>query len=648
MTINPNALEVEVPAPGTIFEEHYIDPRNLELINDEDKARKLTKQELKKLRAKQREFQSHLEANNYFDLKSERAQLRERHSQLLVEYQTYPTMETKQAILEVRNRGRVIKKLLEPLKKYASHLIRIEMRLTEHESALAYERVAKRDRDQMRHEVAHFWHVIRQRYSQLKFREDIHVKNKHVRIFVKCEECYFTEDEIIYKLDVSRRTLFGSSIPRLPEGVRVRDLTKQETLDELSASCERPVWSPHNDGLNFDNGAWIVVSRLAMRGGLPEYIELNQVLAKYRQDDRNRFPLPLGIKRGRKINWVYMDQHPHFMINGQTFSGKSNAIVASCATLVQMHTPDEIKLILVDLKRGGDLKPFENTPHALMPVINETQKLEKVLAQLQALMYERMEVISKHTVDIQKYNAMMDSDNQMSRILVVIDEYTGISTDPVSAINVKQFTTILATQARASGIHLLIGNQQPYSKDVPSGVKGNITFHLTGRQITMGASISTVGNASATKIKKIAGRMVCNDGLDIFDVQIPYATPDDVKQAVSIAQNYPAPKDFKLPELSDGQVWDLLEVVKPKELTEHRIIELSLNELEGNLKAIRLWELLSSEGVSNNQVRKMVKRIASKGEIQHGETSYTIEKQPGNFYKLIPVENSPQIDSYAV
>ncbi|MDP1171899.1 hypothetical protein, partial [Klebsiella pneumoniae] len=61
---------------------------------------------------------------------------------------------------------------------------------------------------------------------------------------VKIEECFFTEDEIQFKIYVSHLIVLGSTIHHLPDQVRAWDLVKAETLRELTAACERKVTSP--------------------------------------------------------------------------------------------------------------------------------------------------------------------------------------------------------------------------------------------------------------------------------------------------------------------------------------------------------------------------------------------------------------------
>jgi DNA segregation ATPase FtsK/SpoIIIE-like protein len=195
---------------------------------------------------------------------------------------------------------------------------------------------------------------------------------------------------------------------------------------------------------------------------------------------------------------------------------------------------------------------------------------------------------------------------------------------------------ILSTQARAAGIHLIIGNQQPYANIVPNEVKGNITFKLAGRQMTLGASMTALGSGRATRIDRIPGRMVCNNGHEEFDVQIAYATEIDIALAVRAANNY-APPDSDVWLLDDTQEVIPVHVGFGEEL----LIKTAMEELGGALKAIPLWEILRDQyqEASRPTILRMVSDIVSKGEIYYDGAAYNPVKQKGNFYSLVPLDD---------
>jgi len=644
MTYN-NPLEIEIPAWGDVFINDSINPDNLAIIDSARPARMLTRQQKAIIKQRRKTLNQVLEAAGYFTGLARYNLIREKHQALKIELHNASPDERKRIRRKRRRYYRAalqIASQLETVKPVAAHLWYLERRAREHQAALEFERHAKADREQMLREVSYFSQRIIERYSQLKFREDVHIDGKHIRYKVRFEQCIVTEDELVLKIDVSRTTVLGSSIARLPDGVRVRDLIKPETLDELSAACERPIWSPHNSpdhggyNLGFDRGAWLVLSRLDMLHSIPTYIELKHVLAKYRSDESSRFPLPFGVKRGRKINWGYIDNtSPHFMINGLTGSGKTNCIVGCLVTLIQMNSPDEIRLLITDLKHGGDFRPLQNVPHNLLDKIIFTPRdLRDTLQRIAALLYLRQDRIGEIGNDIGQYNRVVEPSERLARVLIVIDEYSETKDfdDKTVKESIDYYVNTIARLGRAAGIHLMIGNQQPYVLNIPSEVKGNITYHLTGFQMTLGASQSTVGNSSATKIEKIPGRMICNTGRDIFEVQQAYVGPDDISAAVAAARHWPVPRPFDWPD--SDQVSTIIADNQPGTFDHQKLATVAIEQFNGLLNYRKIYdETKDSHSVSMRTIGQMIKELAGWGEITVNGETY-VSKQNGQGWKL--------------
>ena len=553
-----NPLEIEVPKWGNIFRDDSIHPDNLMLVNADDRpSRTLTRSERKTLNKRHVKISQILARIHYDEIKSEYDGLRELYKQLKTELHNEDDnngkLRIKKKMKKIRERAGRLSSRIEPYKSIAAQRNYIIRRFHEHDMAIAFARREKADRKEMLREVQHFAQRIQDRYTQLMYRQEVYKDGKRRLRKVQFERVYVTPDEIQFKINVASVTILGSNRNNLPEGVRVRELVKPETLDELSAATERPVWSPHSPPMrggtdkDFDNGAWVVINRIGLLHGVPEYIGFEHIIPKYPGKSKG-LAIPFGIVRGRKINWAYIgNTSPHFMVNGLTGSGKTNAIVGCLATLVQTCSPDEIRFLITDLKRGGNFRAFKTVGHNLLDgeIVNSTKRLLEILRYVVDMLYQRLKTTGTIANDIGEYNSLVDENKQLARVLVVIDEYSetrNMSDEEDIKKGIDACVDTIARLGRAAGIHLMLGNQQPYQRNTPSEVKGNITYHLTGFQMTQGASMSTVGSGAATKIEKIPGRMLCNNGRDIFEVQIAHTTNDDIKNAVEIASHYPIPK----------------------------------------------------------------------------------------------------------
>lgn len=628
-----SSLAIHVPEWGDVFLNHHISEHNQQSLEEEynSRARTLTRKEKRQLERKKSKIIKRLKRANYTQLVTRYNLIKEEHAQLPKEPQY------RQRAGELKREAQSIQITLYSLRDDVVELRQLKNRLKEHEQALRIIAQEKEDWKVMKREADHFAGKLIERYSQLKYREIIHENGKERRYKVRFECVYILPHMHVYKIDVNRLTLLGANRNNLPEGVRVADLTNPDTCKELSAAAERNVWSPHNrsedGGLSFPfkNGAFICVDRPTVNSNMPDYVELGDVLEYYRMSDNARYPMPMGITSNRKIHWAYLDNTPHIMINGLTGTGKTTAIIGVLATLIQKHSPDDLRLIITDMKQGGDFRAFAKVPHNLADGILFTPadlqaQLEKVVAMLHT---RQRQIGQAQCRDIKDYNQRHDE--KLPRVVVVIDEYSQTKDfdNPDVKKRIDYCTNVIARLGRAAGIHLILGNQQPYTTNLPSEVKGNVTLQLTGYQITLGASMSAVGSKRANTIENKPGRMLLNDGLRMMDVQVPYASEGDVHRAVQLAM------EWERPQLDDEDTQPII-VIEPK-FTQQDFIQVVLNEFDGVIATRRVWERYS-DLISLPQLQKMANSIASSKKITHNARVYEVVKYKKG-YQLKQISN---------
>lgn len=170
---------------------------------------------------------------------------------------------------------------------------------------------------------------------------------------------------------------------------------------------------------------------------------------------------------------------PHLLIAGATGSGKSVAINAIIACLLFAHSPDELRLVMVDPKRV-ELVNYNGIPHLLGDVITDVSNVVPALRWATGLMDARFQVFSKaRTRNIEAYNQKMDKEggDKMSYVVYIIDELADLML--AAPDEIEKLITRLAQMARATGIHLILATQRP-SVDVVTGlIKANFPARIS-------------------------------------------------------------------------------------------------------------------------------------------------------------------------
>ncbi len=176
---------------------------------------------------------------------------------------------------------------------------------------------------------------------------------------------------------------------------------------------------------------------------------------------------------------------PHLLIAGATGSGKSVCINSIIACLLATHTPETLRLLMVDPKMV-ELINYNGIPHLLAPVVVELERVVGILAWATREMDRRYKTFSKLGVrNLVGYNELATSKGQpiMPYVVIIIDELADLMM--TSPDEIERTITRIAQMARATGIHLVIATQRP-STDVVTGlIKANfparVAFAVTSQ-----------------------------------------------------------------------------------------------------------------------------------------------------------------------
>jgi S-DNA-T family DNA segregation ATPase FtsK/SpoIIIE len=326
---------------------------------------------------------------------------------------------------------------------------------------------------------------------------------------------------------------------------------------------------------------------------------------------------PLAIAIGKDIAGAAivsdLDIMPHLLVAGQTGSGKSVMINTILTSLLYRNSPADLKLILVDPKQV-ELKPYDEIPHLLTPVITEPEKCISALKWAVAEMERRYRALAEvRKRNIGEYNDLKKEEG-MPYIVIVIDELADLMM--MAARDVEALIVRIAQKARAVGIHLVLATQRP-SVDVITGlIKANIPARIaftTASQVDSRTIIDQIGaekllgqgdmlftTADMPKPKRIQGALISEQETtrvtDFIRMQRPPQYDEEVvSQPVQLNGKGGVISDFGGQEADDEMWRDAVRVVIENRKASTSLLQRRLRIGYG--RAARLIETMEEQGI---------------------------------------------------
>jgi S-DNA-T family DNA segregation ATPase FtsK/SpoIIIE len=331
------------------------------------------------------------------------------------------------------------------------------------------------------------------------------------------------------------------------------------------------------------------------------------------QDAKN----PLEIAVGKDISGTPvitdLGKAPHILVAGQTGSGKSVMINTILTSLLYRNSPSDLKLILVDPKQV-ELKPYDEIPHLLTPVITEPEKCISALKWAVAEMERRYKALA----DVGKRNIIeyndLKKEEGMPYIVIVIDELADLMM--MAARDVEALIVRIAQKARAVGIHLVLATQRP-SVDVITGlIKANVPARIsfkTTSQVDSRTIIDQVGAekllgqgdmlmtlADSPKPRRLQGAFIddveSNKVIDFIKMQRPPQYDDEVvSQPVQLDGKGGVVADYGGQDADDDMFKDAVQVVIDNRKASTSLLQRRLRIGYG--RAARLIETMEEQGI---------------------------------------------------
>jgi S-DNA-T family DNA segregation ATPase FtsK/SpoIIIE len=191
----------------------------------------------------------------------------------------------------------------------------------------------------------------------------------------------------------------------------------------------------------------------------------------------SKLTFALGRDVSGKAQAVDLAKMPHLLIAGATGSGKSVMVNALITSLLCEATPDDVRMILMDLKRV-ELASYNGLPHLLVPVITEPERAKAALKWAVNEMEGRYRRFAGAAArNIKGYNeTRADPEDRLPYIVIIVDELADLMMR--EGKNVEDPIVRLAQKARATGIHMVLATQRPSVNVVTGLIKANFPSRI--------------------------------------------------------------------------------------------------------------------------------------------------------------------------
>lgn len=238
-----------------------------------------------------------------------------------------------------------------------------------------------------------------------------------------------------------------------------------------------------------------------------------------------------------------LEKMPHMLIAGATGSGKTICLNTIIISFLYRHSPERLRLILIDPKRV-EFPVYKDIPHLLTPVVVEPEKTVNALQWAVGEMERRFKVLAgAGSRDIISYNSRKPNDS-MPYVVIIIDELADLMA--AYGREVEAAIVRLAQMSRAVGIHLIVCTQRP-SVDVITGlIKANITSRIAlqvasqidSRTILdMSGAEKLLGNGDMLYLAGDAGKPVRLQGVFISE--------EETKRVADFIRSTEEPVDYQ-------------------------------------------------------------------------------------------------------
>ncbi len=327
---------------------------------------------------------------------------------------------------------------------------------------------------------------------------------------------------------------YGPTVTRfeiiLDSGVRVNKVTQLQDNLKMNLSAEQirieaPIPGKSTVGIEVPNEVRQTVHYATL---------IQKDVFKHAKD-------PLTVALGQDIDGFTIVESiksmPHGLIAGQTGSGKSVNINTILVSLLLKHSPESLKMILIDPKMV-ELSSYDELPHLLTPVITNVKAATAALKWAVDEMERRYQMFAESKVrDIVGYNE--DASKALPYIVIVVDELADLMV--VASQAVEESIMRLTQKARAAGMHLLVATQRPSTDVIKGTIKSNIPTRVAFSVASHVDSQTILDSAGAEKLIGKGDMLLMVNGKNKRRLQGAFVSDEDIDSVTQFIKDQRSP-----------------------------------------------------------------------------------------------------------
>ena len=334
----------------------------------------------------------------------------------------------------------------------------------------------------------------------------------------------------------------------------------------------------------------------------PEIVNLREILESPAfRGAKGELPLALGKDLNGRPYIATLESMPHVLIAGTTGSGKSVCLNTIVTSLVYKHTPETLRLLMIDPKMV-ELSVYSRLPHLRHNVVTDPRDAAGVLKWAVLEMARRYKLLKANYVrSIQEFNRKVRAGKPLKRhepkgpesdenrwvytdgvlpyIVVVVDELADLMMTVQSEI--EKPLTQLAQKARAIGIHLIVATQRPSVNVITGLIKANFPTRIAFRVASKTDSRTILDQNGADALLGNGDMLFLPPGRsDPVRIQGAYLPTEDTERLmnwyVELLERHGVVEE---PVVREGLETDILEELKGQEV---ELAEIAAEEISGD------------------------------------------------------------------